>query len=169
MGGAALFSKDLAIKSMRLIARHVSTEQIVVLLGQTEGVGRGAVDVVCILLSYALSIGTSRSFLSGAWSQTVVIIVVLARTKTSLASLVALGSALTLTTASHGLSTAHDVAGGLDCVVLLHLVVKGCGSAWTAALEDTKLLLVQDLGVCKALVCIGLAEVRGAHNLLRHH
>ena len=120
-----------------------------------------------ILLCDALGVGTCRSLLSCAWSQAVVV-VVLAWTQASLASLVALGATLTLA-ATHGLATAHHVAGGLDCVVLLHLVVEGSGSDGAARLEDSKLLLVKDLGVREALVCIRLTEVRRAHNLLRHH
>lgn len=45
--------------------------------------------------------------------------------------------------------------------------VECCGSDWATALENSQLLLVQDLRVCKVLS--GLSKVGAAYDLLRHH
>lgn len=91
---------------------------------------------MCILLGYSLSIGTRRSLLSSSRPQSIVIIVVLAWAETTLASLVALGASLALSTATHCFSTSHDVTGGLNGMVLLHLVIESSGSDWTTGLEN---------------------------------
>jgi hypothetical protein len=54
-------------------------------------------------------------------------------------------------------------------MVLVHLVVEGCGSNRSARLKDAQLLLIKYLRICEALVSICLAKMGRSHYLLRHH
>lgn len=160
-----MLRNHLPIESMPLIARHVSSDEVVVLLGEAERVGRRPIDVVSALLRQALGVRARWSLLSRSRAQSVV---VLARAETSLPSLISFLSVIVLAP-GHGFPATHDVAGGLDAMVLVHFVVEGSGTDWSAGFEDSELLLIQDLRVGKSLVGVGLAEVRGSHDLLRHH
>lgn len=73
---------------MTLITRHISTQQIIMLLCQTERVGRWTVNVMSILLRNALSIWTCWPLLGCAWAEAIVII--LARTEAPLPPLIRL-------------------------------------------------------------------------------
>lgn len=153
--------------SLIAAASHVSIKQIIMLLCQTKWIGRWTIDIMCIfLIGDSLSVWTSWPFLGSAWTET--IIVVLAWAKTTLPSLVWLVCIGVLAT-RHGLPTSHNVARGLYTVILIHLVIKSCGSDWTTRLENSQLLLIQDLRVSETLVCVGLTQMRWAHDLLRHH
>ena len=166
---ASLLCHHLTVQSMSLIAAasHVSIKQIIMLLCQAKWIGRWTIDVMCIfLICDSLSVWTRWPLLGSAWTET--IIVVLAWAKTTLPSLVWLVCIGALAT-RHGLPASHNVARGLYAVILVHLVVKSCGSDWTTWLENSQLLLIQDLRVCETLVRIGLTQMWWTHDLLRHH
>ena len=64
------------------------------------------------------------------------------------------------------LSIANGVILTFKPLVLINLVVKRRGSDGTVGLENTQLLLVQDLRIGKALVNRARSQLRGANNLL---
>jgi len=146
---------------------YVSIKQIIVLLCQAKWIWRWTIDVMCIfLIGNSLSIWTCWPLLGSTWTETIVI--VLARTETTLPSLVWLICIRALPT-RHSLPASHHIARGLYAMVLVHFVIESCGSDRTTRFEYSKLLLVQYLRIGEALVRVGLTQVRWSHYLLRHH
>ena len=122
---------------MRLISRHVSSHQVVIMLSEAERIRRWAIYVVTSLLCQTLGIWTSWTFLSSARAQPIIVV---AWSKTTLASLISFLCARALT--RHSFPTSHDVTRLLHAVVLIHLVVKSSRPNWPTRLENAKLLLV---------------------------
>ena len=125
LGVTPLFRHHLLWESMLLVLLHIATEQIVMLLGKAKWIWRRAVDVMTSsLLLQTLCVGTCWSLLCCAWTQSIVIVVVvLAWAERSLSPLVSLMIIRILSTA-HSFPWAHDVAWVLNAMVLVHLVVK---------------------------------------------
>jgi len=151
---------------MPLIPRHIPTQQIIMLLCQAKRVWRWTVNIVSILLCNALSIWTSWPLLG--CSGTEAIIIILAWTKTALAPLIRL-LGIRVLTSGHSLSAAHDVTGGLNAMILIHLIIKCSSPHRPTRFKNTELLLIQNLRISEALVRICLPKMRRAHNLLGHH
>ena len=124
------------------------------LLPEPKSVRRRAAYV----LIQSLGIGTSWSLLSGARSQTAT---------GALSSEGSLSTLITLGVATSNLSVADGMGVlSLETLVLVDLVVESRGSDGTVGLENTQLLLVQDLRVGETLVNRTRAELRGANDLL---
>ena len=155
-------------------SRHIATHQVVVLWNQTKWVRRRTSMTIMMnsIFRYnsinTLSVGTCRSFLSGSRPQTLTVRA-LTRSKTSLTSLVLL-SGLLLTwprfSTCYNLSTLTlHTSQPLERI---HFILKSCGSHGSTRFEDSQLLLVKYLTVCKSLILL-LAKMRWSHYLLRHH
>lgn len=132
-----------------LYSHHPLVHLVLVALAllETKSVGRRPADVV---LRESLSIGTSRSLLGSARSQTATIL----NSERSLSSLIAL-----LVARSH-LSVAYSlILALLETLVLVNLVVEGSGSDGAVCLENAKLLLIEDLRIGKAMVDRARAEL----------
>ena len=161
LGGRALLAHHAVVKAV-----GDASDEVVVLLDEPERVRRWTsimAVVNCSFTQQTLGVRTSRSFLCSSWSETTAWVVGSEASLTSLVTFSAGTATDVLPPRQHLTSLALNASHSAEGVN-----VESSSSHWSSRLENSKLLLVQDLWVGKSLVC-RVTQMRRSNHLLGHH